>query len=326
MFRRLLVPVDGSACAEEVLPVAARLARATGGTITLLRVVSLSPTVSVYPVVSPDVIQAWLDAALEEARSYLEGLTHHAVLAGLALQTEVVIGDRQPAATILSWEADRHMDLVIICSHGYTGFKRWALGSVAEKVVHLCSAPVLLLREGGLIPVSQPQQQHPVCALVPLDGSTEAKIVLEPAISLIAALAAPGKGTLHLMHVVTEPSSQTLRMERRAAALEKAKQYLSATVEQAREQLVVPAIASLHLAWTWSVVPDGDVAANIIQMAETGENTEGAGTPGRCDLIAMATHGYSGLQRWTMGSVTERVLRTTKLPILIVRLGLDHHS
>jgi hypothetical protein len=54
-------------------------------------------------------------------------------------------------------------------------------------------------------------------------------------------------------------------------------------------------------------------------MAEDGEDSEGAGVFGRCDLIAMATHGRSGFQHWILGSITERVLGATKLPILIVR-------
>jgi nucleotide-binding universal stress UspA family protein len=54
-------------------------------------------------------------------------------------------------------------------------------------------------------------------------------------------------------------------------------------------------------------------------VAENGEDAEGAGVFGGCDLIAMATHGREGLQRWAMGSVTERVLHATKYPVLIVR-------
>jgi len=54
-------------------------------------------------------------------------------------------------------------------------------------------------------------------------------------------------------------------------------------------------------------------------VAENGEDAEGSGAFGGCDVIAMATHGRGGLQRWAMGSVTERVLQGTKLPLLIVR-------
>lgn len=320
MFQRILVPVDGSVRAEQALPVAAHLARATGGTIILLRVVSIPSDFQVYSTVTPDVVQASLDAAQEEARSYLDGLANHLVLAGLPLQKEVVAGVNQTATVILSIVSERKIDLVVLCSHGYTGFKRWVLGSVAEKVVHLSPVPVLLLREGGVVPIGSQAQRHDVVrALVPLDGSAEAKAALAPAASLVVALAAPGKGALHLIRVAIEPPGHTFNPERQQAALARARRYLISTVEHIREGLVAPSIASLNLSLTWSVVPDGDVASSIINMAETGEDAEGAGTAGRCDLIVMATHGYSGLQHWAMGSVTERVLRATKLPMLIVR-------
>jgi len=103
--------------------------------------------------------------------------------------------------------------------------------------------------------------------------------------------------------------------------LYKAKRYLSSTVEHLhlREGLIAPAVADLKLPITWSVAVDTDVASALIRVAENGEDAEGAGVFGGCDLIAMATHGYGGIQRWAMGSITERVLSATKLPLLIVR-------
>jgi nucleotide-binding universal stress UspA family protein len=97
--------------------------------------------------------------------------------------------------------------------------------------------------------------------------------------------------------------------------LHRAKTYLSSVTDQLRGSL----LANLNLSMTWSVAVAQDVAHAIIQMAENGEDAEGAGAFGRCDLIAIATHGRGGLQHWVLGSITERVLGATKLPILIVR-------
>jgi nucleotide-binding universal stress UspA family protein len=77
--------------------------------------------------------------------------------------------------------------------------------------------------------------------------------------------------------------------------------------------------AELKLAVTWSIALDTDAADAIIRVAEIGEDPEGSGVFGGCDLIALATHGRGGLQRWAMGSVAERVLAGTTLPVLIVR-------
>ena len=160
-------------------------------------------------------------------------------------------------------------------------------------------------------------------ALVPLDGSTLARTVIEPAAQLVAALASPGEGSLHLVRVVKPPTSQELRLASEhgtAESLEenklhRAKIYLNTITDQLR----TGPLALLNLSITWSVTIAQDVAHAIIQMAENGEDAEGAGAFGRCDLIAIATHGRGGLQHWVLGSIAERVLGATELPILIVR-------
>jgi nucleotide-binding universal stress UspA family protein len=161
----------------------------------------------------------------------------------------------------------------------------------------------------------------PLRALITLDGSAEAKAALESAAQLVAALAAPGQGAVHLLRVVKPPQfdEKKISPEHLAAmkseALHKAKTYMDSVATHLREG----SLGSLHLALTWSVVLDDDIAGAIIQVAENGEDAEGAGIPGRCDLVAMATHGRTGFQHWVMGSVTERVLGATRLPLLIVR-------
>jgi nucleotide-binding universal stress UspA family protein len=99
----------------------------------------------------------------------------------------------------------------------------------------------------------------------------------------------------------------------------KAKKYLISTAEDIREGRVARAIANLRLPVTWSVAVNKDVAEALIRVAENGEDADGAGVFGGCDVIAIATHGYSGLQRWATGSIKERILHATKLPLLIVR-------
>jgi nucleotide-binding universal stress UspA family protein len=153
-----------------------------------------------------------------------------------------------------------------------------------------------------------------------LDGSLRAKAALTPAAYLATALAGSTQGTLHLVRVVNPaPEVGEVECEEREHILHKAKRYLGSTTQHLREGLVAPAIAAQKLTITWSVVVDTDPAEAIVRVAENGEDAEGAGIFGGCDVIAMATHGRTGLQRWAMGSVTERVLNATKLPLLIVR-------
>ncbi|HZU66340.1 MAG TPA: universal stress protein [Ktedonobacteraceae bacterium] len=318
MYQNILVPLDGSRRAEEAVAVAARLARASGSTIFLLRVVSMSNQFASYTALEPLVTQQAIDSQLEEAKNYLDRLAKEESLANIQTRTLVFFG--QPAVNILSAAESYGMDLIILSSHGYTGMTRWIMGSVAEKVSHASPVPVLILREGkpplaGL----HPDGSGSLKALVPLDGSAHAEAAIAPAAQLIAGLAAPGRGALHLTQVVVMPALEQLSYSERAMILQKAKENLSATVQEIRKGLIANYGDDLHLSITWSVTVDDDIAGGIVRMAENGEDAEGAGTFGRCDMIAMATHGYSGLQRWTLGSITERVLHTTRLPLLIVR-------
>jgi nucleotide-binding universal stress UspA family protein len=153
--------------------------------------------------------------------------------------------------------------------------------------------------------------------LVPLDGSALAKVALQPAAQLVAALAAPGQGAIHLVRVVKRDTlpGEVLDPVTKEHLLHKAKTYLASVAGHVREGIA----AELKLAVTWSVALDTDAADAIIRVAEIGEDPGGAGVFGGCDLIALATHGRGGLQRWTMGSVAERVLVGTTLPVFIVR-------
>lgn len=319
MFHHLLVPLDGSPRAERALAVAARLARANNGRVTLVRVVPVSIDNAVHLLLSQAYFQSMTDTYLSQATHYLDQVAQFPVLEGIPVEKQALFGS--VADTILWVVESADIDLIVTCSHGYTGITRWVLGSVAEKIVHYAHIPVLILREEGPIPASpHPDGTQPFCVLVPLDGSTNSKAAIEPAAELIAALAAPAKAKLHLMRVVASPTAQAKELEReeREHRLHRAKIYLETTVQHIREGLVAPIVKEFDLTTSWSVAVDTDVAGAIIRTAENGENIGGASVFGPCDLIAIATHGRGGLQRWAMGSVAERVLHATKLPILIV--------
>ena len=323
MFQRIVVPLDGSLRAERAIPVAARLARASGGSVVLLRVVSIATEYWPAMVSQPTMKQTAMNAELTEAETYLSEVATRPNLDHVATETVALSGST--ASTLLDVAHSSQADLIVLCSHGYMGMTRWVLGSVAEKVARHTDVPVLILREGGPLPAGpHADAARPLRALVALDGSARAKAALEPAASLIAALAAPSSGALHLVRVVPPVTAERGAQDGDARSsseqvLHKAKRYLSATVEHLREGLTAPVVADLNLVMTWSVAVDTDVASAIIRLAENGEDAQGAGVFGGCDVIAMATHGYSGLQRWAMGSITQRVLGATRLPLLVVR-------
>jgi len=320
MYKRILVPLDGSARAERSIPVAAHIARATDGTVVLVRITTLPFTYSPY-LGSATYADEAIETDLSEVEKYLNTLAGSEPLTGINTVTKAMLGSVAPE--ILSTANSYNIDLIVMTSQGRTGMKRWMLGSVAQKIARYSAMPVLVLHEKGPLPVGPHLDNRPLRALVPLDGSTLAKTAIEPAAQLVAAIAAPGQGSLHLMRVVNPPTIAELRAagdQRSIARLEEnklhgAKTYLNSITDQLRDS----SLADLHLSITWSVVVAQDVAHAIIQMAENGEDAEGAGAFGRCAFIAIATHGRGGLQHWVLGSITERVLGATKLPLLIVR-------
>ncbi len=323
MFQHILVPLDGSERAERAIPVAARLARGSGGSITLLRIVASPFEPGWQAMDSPVSMQESLDTDQVDATEYLTRISTDAMLAGVATSTSVFKG--APGTGILSVARSQKVDIIIMCSHGYAAMTRWALGSVAEKVAFHAPTPVLVLREGGHVLADLPPdpQAHPLRALVALDGSTRAEMGIEYAARLIAALADPVQGALHLAQVVKPvPEGSKERGigggESRAIAY-KAEEYLDSTAKRLREGPIAPAMVDLPLSVTWSVAVDADVASALISMAENREDAEGAAIPGGCDIIVMTTHGYSGMASWALGSITERVLKASKLPLLIIR-------
>jgi nucleotide-binding universal stress UspA family protein len=319
MFKRILVPLDGSPRAERALTVAARLARAVDGTVILLQAVGIPPEYSSHlygPYLAQPSIPAEevLETKEVTAKAYIETVRQSEKLAGVKVETKVAVG--AATLTIQDIAYEEHIDLLVMCSHGDTGFKRWALGSVAQRVSRACQVPVLVLREDSIAPDSAfPDPLRPlrsITALVALDGSQFAEAAITPTATLVAALAAPVQGMLFLTRVVplsalgNTPATKEL-------ALGEAKAYLRQTTQKYADTA-----EKLRVSIQTAVVTGKEVATTLIRSAEQGDEVEGKRLTGSCDLIAITTHGRGGLQRLAMGSVTEHMLGATKLPLLVV--------
>jgi nucleotide-binding universal stress UspA family protein len=313
MFKHILVPVDGSPLAERALPVAARIARATGGTVTLFYVLSMRYGYGPYLAQAGTFVETQLEAESIGAKMYLDRLARSAVLEGVKTRKEVMLG--LPAETILTYARISQADLIVMSTHGYTGLKRWALGSVAQKVARLGPIPVLILRSDSTLPEGT---THPMHVLVPLDGSPLAEAALLPAAQLCAALA-PDQVTLHLVRIVqpipyVEGEGQGIVEELNEDAIQEAQGYLNQVAEYVREGNLAPG----HLTITSSIVSSPDIVHTLIRAAEQGESFGSTKVCDRCDIIAVATHGRHGMTRWLQGSVTESMLGAIKLPLFVV--------
>lgn len=315
MFSQVLVPLDGSERAERAVPVAERIARYSGSRITLLQAVSRpAPLSGTYTPHSP--AASLMEQDVAAARTYLAHVADWPLLRGLSVDVKAEIGS--PAAVIAGVAETDDADLIVICSHGRVGPAHWLAGSIAERVSREVSVPVLVLREHGPVAGEPHADRHqPVFlqALVPLDGSPFAEAALEPAASLMLALAGLGQAAIRLVAVLP-PAEANVHVVPEHPALQETRIYLMRVADRLR---------AIHprLTVSWSIVPGYDAARVLPSVAETeGSRQPGQdGEPGSYDLIAMATHGRSGVARWALGSITEAVLHHTTLPLLMVHPG-----
>jgi nucleotide-binding universal stress UspA family protein len=312
MYERILVPLDGSKLAEQALPVAQRIAHASGGQITLLQVVARpTPISSMY--VSDSTYASWIERDVAVAREYLERVIQDPLLREHTITTRVEVGT--PAAVILDVAEAEGSDLLVLSSHGRTGAALWLIGSVAEHVARQAAVPALVLRpaRGAETEPLHATAERPLRALVGLDGSRFAEEALDAAATLMLALAGPHQAAVHItVALEPEPVGDLGPQENRA--LQGTRMYLMQVAER---------LQALHpqLLVGWSVVREADAAKALLELAQPAAPTATTApgeTPGGFDVIAMATHGRSGIARWTLGSVTERVLHKTTLPILVV--------
>jgi nucleotide-binding universal stress UspA family protein len=244
------------------------------------------------------------DAALAqlevEAYNYLRKIAGK--LEEADLHTHMVVRQGPAAEEIVDYAEQADIQQIVMATHGYSGISRWRHGSVAERVLQSAGVPVLLVRarekKTDDIRQAMPCQR----IMVPLDGSPVAEQVLPPAVSVAQALDAE----IVLFRVPIVQISGSLSGEwvlplegTLGTADEIAGVYLNRVAEHLREQGIKVSTA----------MQMGGVASVITEYAEANE----------IDLIAMCTHGRTGLARWALGSVADRVLRAGNIPLLLVR-------
>ncbi|MCB2190308.1 MAG: universal stress protein [Deltaproteobacteria bacterium] len=137
MYQHILVPLDGSALAETVLPHVEELAKESGAKVSLLQVVIVHTMPGADP--TDDQVEA-----IDQANKYLEKVAEKLKQAGLTVEIHIRYG--HDAEEILDHAESNDIDLVAMCSHGQSGIGRWNLGGVTKRVVSHCVKPVLTIR------------------------------------------------------------------------------------------------------------------------------------------------------------------------------------
>ncbi len=136
-YKKILVPLDGSQCAENIIPAVEKLATDFKADISLLRVAYAHT----FPGMDPTEAEV---KVIREAEEYLKGVEDRLKAKGFIVDSHIRYG--HDAEEILNHAAQKDIDLVAMSSHGNGGVRRFFLGSVAEKVLHHSSKPICLVR------------------------------------------------------------------------------------------------------------------------------------------------------------------------------------
>jgi nucleotide-binding universal stress UspA family protein len=296
MFKKILIPLDGSAQAENALGPGLSLAAAAGAEVVLLRVPVHRETpakaAAIFDFLRPELTRQELRL---QAERYLKSVLQMQMGSKVALR--LLVQGEEAAGAIIDVAAAEAVDLIVMSTHGRTGLKRWFLGSVTEKVVRTTDRPLLVVRSAAI----------PTNCLIPLDGSATAEQALAPGL----ALAHYWQTAVTLLRVVEPiddselptpdlPPQEAAAVRDKLLALtrEEAEAYLHAVATQQQ-----PANGALATA-----VAPGLIAETILDYAKNSG----------VDLIALTSHGQHPGARWAYGSVAEKVIHGAAGAVCII--------
>lgn len=288
MYERILVTLDGSRLAETALPYAEELAGALNSEVTLIGI--SKPAESQYL----HMHQLYTEKMAELVRSHIKEGT------GVKVKSVSLVGG--PAQEIINYADESNISLIIITTHGRSGIMPWAMGSIANRILQRISMPLLLIR--AKVPSPKVKRGKFNKILVPLDGSEAGEAVLPYVRKLAEKLSsevillqiiAPGRHvhTVGGLDYVLFADQHVESMKTQAEQyLEKVSRELTGTTATIRSEVRI-----------------GNAAPEIIKFADE-TNTS---------LVAISTHGSSGIRQWLFGSVTHKILQASDTPVLLVK-------
>jgi nucleotide-binding universal stress UspA family protein len=295
MFKKILVPLDGSPLAETSLPAAAFLARKLGASVTLLHVIERNAPQEVHG-------QRHL-VDLNEAGAYLDMLIRQVFPAGMQVNGHVHgIETDDVAREIAAHAGQFSSDLIVLCTHGSGGLKGLLFGRIAHQVIANGSTPVLIIdpAKGWKAP-----ERGCGCLLIPLDGEADH----EQGLPVAGELARVCEASLHLLRVV--PTLRTLRAEH-AVTGRLMPRSTAAMLDLAKEE------AMAYLREKADVFKETgiDITAEVLR-GEPARTIIKASKKAKADLIVLGTHGKTGTDAFWSGSITPRVCADCDVPILL---------
>jgi nucleotide-binding universal stress UspA family protein len=289
-MKAIVVPLDGSELAEWALPLASAIATKRNAEVVLTTAITTGDRW-----VDDGFVRQWESEEQAAAESYQRPIVERLREQGVGARAHIDWG--RPQAVIESVVEREGAGLIVMTTHGRSGVSRWTLGNIADKVLRTTDTPLILIRPAADIPPPEAVKR----IVVALDGSDLAEAALPQA----ELFARPMGASLLLVRAVVPPATlyggefvpgglpvlEQLEAE--------AGQYLERTAERIRK-------SGLKVGAAVAVGTPADV---IVTAARENE----------ADLIAMTTHGRSGLSRWMFGSVADSVVRHGGVPVLVIR-------
>lgn len=295
MYTRILVPLDGSSFAEAALPLALAIGERSGASMHLVSVLEPIPSFN---------DDRWLELTRDWLTHYLEDVSERVKQTGLSVTTSLSFG--HVVDTLLREADESRADLIVMTTHGRGAIARAWIGSVADALSLQATTPIILVRpsEDASAAGADALSAKPRTIMVPLDGSELSESALEPAIELGELFGS----AYHLTHIVPYPGvhlptgtfTAQVNHELLADAKAEAAEYLERQANRLRWR---------GLRVTTSVAVDVQPGRGVLAEADA------VG----CDLIAMSTHGRSGLRRLVLGSAADKVLRGTHSLLMLHR-------
>lgn len=296
MYKKILLPLDGSKLAEASIGYGVWLAGKSGAELQLMHVYKRGSRTN-----SP-----YLERVIASIR-------RRELSVGTEIPVKAVVSRGDPASEILQYTEENDIDLIAMSTHGHTGLKRWVIGSVADKVIRNSNRPVRLFKSHAGSPSSETGYGNRVLTLI--DGSEYSERVIPHAayhaglddgeLILMSVCEPPELVPAASYHIIpheyppTRPVQWEKYVEQETAQRKQAcGLYLSKLVEQNKKNGIR----------TQGSSPFGEPEDEIIKYLE--ENP--------VSLIAMTTRGRSGISRWIFGSVAEKILLASSQPILLI--------
>jgi nucleotide-binding universal stress UspA family protein len=300
MVRQVIVPLDGSPFGEQALPYAVRLAKAAKASLQLVRV--HVPLASMYTA-SEVLTDLMLEATLRDRdRQYLDRL-RESVERSLPGAVTAVVLDGPMIEALAEHLAAVKADLVVMTTHGRGPLSRVWLGSVADKLVRRLSMPIVLVRpQDAQLDLARSPDLGRI--LVPLDGSEMAERILEPALE-IGQLVQAEYVLLRVVEpflVPDYPLGASLAGVSPPSLHQRIEQDVRDYIERKAQQLRARSVRVQT-----RVVIDRPPSEAIMEEARIQ----------KCSLIALESHGRGGLSRLFLGSVADRVIRGSSVPVLV---------